>query len=445
MELQTLPPETAPKPVEKKTEVGSYFVANYPPFSVWSGEYLPNIERAFDTPTPATPLGLYLHIPFCRKRCKFCYFRVYTDKNAGEIEGYLSALSREIDLYADRPGLLGRQFEFVYFGGGTPSYLSNDQLNRLIERINHRWRWDAAKEVTFECEPGTLKESKLRTIKEIGVTRLSLGVEHFDDEVLSINGRAHKSPEIGRAYQWAREVGFPQINIDLIAGMLGETNDKWKMTVEKAIAMDPDSVTIYQMEVPYNTGIAKDAREHGGVSQVASWAEKRAWVDYAFKQFEASGYVVSSAYTLVKPERHAGFVYRDSLWRGADLIGTGVASFGHFQGIHYQNLDTWEQYISKIDAGALPLNRAWPTTPHQRLIREMILLLKTGKLDAGYFRGKFGVEIASEFRDGFTSLVEEGFATVAGDEVRLTRRGLLQADTLLPRFFEPEHRGIRYT
>jgi len=445
MELQTLPPETAPKPVEKKTEVGSYFVANYPPFSVWSGEYLPNIERAFDTPTPATPLGLYLHIPFCRKRCKFCYFRVYTDKNAGEIEGYLSALSREIDLYADRPGLVGRQFEFVYFGGGTPSYLSNEQLKRLIERINRRWRWDAAKEVTFECEPGTLKESKLRTIKEIGVTRLSLGVEHFDDEILSINGRAHKSPEIGRAYQWAREVGFPQINIDLIAGMLGETDDKWKMAVEKAIAMDPDSVTIYQMEVPYNTGIAKDAREHGGVSQVASWAEKRAWVDYAFRQFEASGYAVSSAYTLVKPERHAGFVYRDSLWRGADLIGTGVASFGHFQGIHYQNLDTWEQYISKIDAGELPLNRAWPTTPHQRLIREMILLLKTGKLDAGYFRGKFGVEITDEFRDGFASLVDEGFATVAGDEIRLTRRGLLQADTLLPRFFEPEHRGIRYT
>ena len=445
MELQTLPPETAAKPVEKKTEVGSYFVANYPPFSVWSGEYLPNIERAFDTPTPATPLGLYLHIPFCRKRCKFCYFRVYTDKNAGEIEGYLSALSREIDLYADRPGLLGRQFEFVYFGGGTPSYLSNDQLKRLIERINHRWRWDAAKEVTFECEPGTLKESKLRTIKEIGVTRLSLGVEHFDDEILSINGRAHKSPEIGRAYQWAREVGFPQINIDLIAGMLGETDDKWKMAVEKAIALDPDSVTIYQMEVPYNTGIAKDARDHGGISQVASWAEKRAWVDYAFKQFEASGYAVSSAYTLVKPERHAGFVYRDSLWRGADLIGTGVASFGHFQGIHYQNLDTWEQYISKIDAGELPLNRAFPTTPHQRLIREMILLLKTGKLDAGYFRGKFGVEIANEFRAGFASLVEEGVATIAGDDIRLTRAGLLRADTLLPRFFEPEHRGIRYT
>ncbi len=124
--------------------------------------------------------------------------------------------------------------------------------------------------------------------------------------------------EIGRAYQWAREVGFDQINIDLIAGMLGETEDKWKYAVEKALELDPDSLTVYQMEVPYNTGIAKEAREHGGVSEVASWAQKRAWVDYAFKQFEAAGYVVSSGYTVVKPERHAGFVYRDSLWHGAD-------------------------------------------------------------------------------------------------------------------------------
>lgn len=446
MQLETLPAQPTVPDLQKKTEVGSYFVANYPPFSTWSPDYLPSIEKAFDTrPKDPTPLGLYLHIPFCRKRCKFCYFRVYTDKNASEIEGYLSALSREIDLYADRAGLAGRQFQFVYFGGGTPSYLSNEQLLRLIERINHRWRWDAAEEVTFECEPGTLKESKLRTIKEIGVTRLSLGVEHFDDEILSSNGRAHKSPEILRAWEWIRAVGFPQVNVDLIAGMLGETDDKWKYAVEKTLALDADSVTIYQMEVPYNTGIAKDAREHGGVSTVASWAQKRAWVDYAFRQFEAQGYVVSSGYTLVKPERHAGFVYRDSLWHGADLVGTGVASFGQFQGVHYQNLDRWEDYIGKLDAGELPIHRALPLNPHQKLIREMILLLKTGKIDAGYFRKKFGVEIADEFREGFQSLVDEGFATIDGDRVSLTRKGLLQVDTLLPRFFEPEHRGIRYT
>ena len=439
MELETLPQK-------KTTEVGSYFVANYPPFSVWSAEHVPEIVAALDrSPRPDTPLGLYLHVPFCRKRCKFCYFRVYTDKNADEVETYLQALSREIDLYAGREGFGGRQFEFVYFGGGTPSFLSNAQLLRLIDRINDKWTWDAAKEVTFECEPGTLKESKLQTIKQIGVTRLSLGVEHFDDEILSNNGRAHKSPEIERAYRWAREVGFPQINIDLIAGMLGETDDKWKYAVEKALALDPDSLTIYQMEVPFNSKIAKDALAHGGISPIASWETKRAWVDYAFKQFEAAGYVVSSGYTLVKPERHAGFVYRDSLWHGADLVGTGVASFGHFQGVHYQNVDTWEQYISKLDAEQLPINRALPVSEHQLLIREMILQLKTGHIDAGYFRKKFGEEILEVFAQAYQSLIEEGHLTVHGDDIRVTRQGLLRVDSLLPRFFEPEFRNIRYT
>jgi oxygen-independent coproporphyrinogen-3 oxidase len=178
---------------------------------------------------------------------------------------------------------------------------------------------------------------------------------------------------------------------------------------------------------------------------VASWAQKRAWVDYAFGQFETAGYVVSSAYTLVRPERHAGFVYRDSLWRGADLVGTGVASFGHFQGVHYQNFDKWEDYISAVEAGELPINRGMRVTAHQRLIREMILQMKTGKLDGSYFRKKFGVEIAKEFSGGFGSLVQEGYATVSGDEVRLSREGLLRVDSLLPRFFEEEHRGIRYT
>src|SRR5271163_932731 len=135
MELQTLPPETAAKPVEKKTEVGSYFVANYPPFSVWSGEYLPNIERAFDTPTPKTPLGLYLHIPFCRKRCKFCYFRVYTDKNARDVETYLDALIKEVTLCSRLPIIGGRPLKYVYFGGGTPSFLSAGQLRGLMTRL----------------------------------------------------------------------------------------------------------------------------------------------------------------------------------------------------------------------------------------------------------------------------------------------------------------------
>lgn len=428
------------------TEIGSYFIANYPPFSAWQPQHVPQALAALDsTARSETPLGLYLHIPFCRKRCTFCYFRVYTDKNADEVDVYTDTLAKEIALYADRSAFAGRQFEFVYFGGGTPSFLSNEQLQRLIDKISKHWTWEAAREVTFECEPGTLKQSKLETIKKIGVTRLSLGVEHFDDEVLSTNGRAHKSPEIFRAWEWAREVGFPQINIDLIAGMVGDTDDKWKAAVDKALEMQPDSLTIYQMELPHNTVISKTSRDSGAAPPVADWATKRAWVDFAFETFERAGYIVSSAYTLVKPSQRSSFVYRDSLWHGADLVGTGVASFSHVGGVHFQNTDTSESYLESVRRGELPIARALPVTPQQQLIREMILQLKTGRLDATYFEKKFGVRITEAFGDVFTNLVTEGFANVNGGEIRLTRAGLLRVDGLLPGFFESQFRGVRYT
>jgi oxygen-independent coproporphyrinogen-3 oxidase len=299
--------------------------------------------------------------------------------------------------------------------------------------------------VTFECEPGTLKESKLGTIKRIGVTRLSLGIGHFDDEILTINGRAHKSPEIFRSYEWARQVGFNQINIDLIAGMVGDTDDKWRSAVDQALAMSPDSLTIYQMELPFNAVFSREATQAGIAPLVADWATKRAWVNYAFDQFTAAGYVVSSAYTLIKPSTHAGFVYRDSLWHGADMIGTGVASFSHFGGVHYQNTDQWGDYIDAVHRGELPIARALPVPPRSLAIREMILQLKTGRLDAGYFRDKFGLEIRDEFSDAFGEIEQEGYATMAGDEIRLTRGGLLRADALLSRFFEKPYQNIRYT
>src|SRR5437867_5982981 len=159
--------------IEEQTQVGSYFVANYPPFSVWTKD---DIERAAapalqSAPTPRVPLGVYLHIPFCRKRCHFCYFRVYTDKNAQEVEDYLEVLAREWELYARQSAIAGRPLNFVYFGGGTPSFLSTRQLESLVTRSTAITPWEGAEEITFECEPGTLTEGKLSAIRRMGVTR----------------------------------------------------------------------------------------------------------------------------------------------------------------------------------------------------------------------------------------------------------------------------------
>jgi len=441
-------PQTSQIAASEATGVGSYFVANYPPFSVWTAAALGDAAAALQAAPAGVPLGLYLHIPFCRKRCHFCYFRVYTDKNAREVEGYLGRLAAEWDLYQAAPAVAGRSLEFVYFGGGTPSFLSTAQLERLVRRLTSRADWSGAAEITFECEPGTLSERKLAAIRGFGVTRLSLGVENFDDRILELNGRAHRSPEIDRVFRQARALRFPQINMDLIAGMVGETEANWQACIEKTLALSPDSVTIYQMELPFNTTISgnllKGTGDPGG--SLADWAQKRRWVAQAFETLERAGYRIGSAYTAVKDPATATFAYRDRLWEGADLVGLGVASFGHLNGVHLQNLDTWEKYSTALDAGDLPLGRAYRPTPDERLIREFILQLKRGSLRPAYFQEKYGVDPLVRFDGPIASLDHEGLLRErSAARIALTREGLLRVDSLLHRFFLPQHAGIRYT
>lgn len=430
---------------QTRTEVGNYFVSNYPPFSQWKPEYVSQaLDALAQPPRVADPLGLYIHIPFCRKRCLFCYFKVYTDKNASEIEIYLDALIKENELYSRTAAFQGRQLRFAYFGGGTPSYVSDKQLHYLVDGLNRHVSWASAEEVTFECEPGTLNKNKLQTLKEIGVTRLSLGIEHFDDEILAANGRAHLSPEIYRAYQWAREVDFPQINIDLIAGMIGETEEKWRETVQRAVELEPDSVTIYQMELPYNTVISQDILKKGMKSPIADWATKRAWLNYAFEEFQAHGYEIAGTDIVATKKKTCRFIYRDALWHGGDMIGIGVSSFSHFGGVNFQNAHNFEDYVRILNEDRLPIYRAVSLTPKQRLIREMVLQLKTGKLDTGYFRRKFGVDVWEEFQPVYEDLEQKSLLQRDNETIRLTRRGLLEVDHFLLEFFEPELKTVRY-
>jgi oxygen-independent coproporphyrinogen-3 oxidase len=446
--MTTLTQTVRPLPThaDDPTKAGNYFVSNYPPFAYWSPANVGDAVAAVDQkPDTDKPLGLYVHIPFCRKRCHFCYFKVYTDRNAAAIGRYIQAVISEMKMYAERSFLEGRKPQFVYFGGGTPSYLSAKQLTELTDGLKAVLPWDDVEEISFECEPGTLTEKKLQAIRDFGVTRLSFGIENFDDHILDINGRAHLSKQVYAAYEWARKIGFPQINIDLIAGMLEETEENWIENVRRTIALDPDCVTIYQMEVPYNTTIYKRMKDEGKlVAPIADWDTKRRWVKYAFEELGKLGYATSSAYTAVKNPDTTRFIYRDSLWSGADLLSLGVSSFGHISGVHYQNEKAIDPYVEMVEAGQLPITRAYKINDDEALIREMILQIKKGYLDRTYFEDKFGVDIVGRFSETFLKYADLGFLTIHPTRIDIDIDLLLQIDTLLHEFFLPEHCGERY-
>ena len=450
-----MPDENTPLPVleadDKKTTVGNYFVSNYPPYSTWSTDHRDAALNLFDTPAaPDTPLGLYVHIPFCRKRCHFCYFRVYTDKTRDEVSEYLDAVLEEAKRYAATERIAGRKLKFVYFGGGTPSYLSEKQLTHLFDGLKEILDWSEVEEVAFECEPGTLSTRKLACLKDLGVTRLSLGIENFNDEILELNNRAHRSQQVGNAYDWAIDAGFDQVNIDLIAGMLGETDANWQANIDTLLKMQPHAVTIYQMEVPYNTTIYRDMKESGkDEAPVADWGTKRRWVTEAYAALEEAGYTVTSAYTAVKDPEAIKFVYRDALWTGSDMLALGVSSFGYLTdgnggGMHYQNQHDIVPYTSAVTGGDQPMYRALPIDQEEAMIREWVLQLKLGRISRIPFIEKFGVDPFEKWADILEGYVRDKLITIESDELFIPRQTLLRIDTLLYAFFKPEHRGVRY-
>jgi oxygen-independent coproporphyrinogen-3 oxidase len=180
------------------------------------------------------------------------------------------------------------------------------------------------------------------------------------------------------------------------------------------------------------------------VAPVADWEVKRQWVAYAFGELEKAGYTVASAYTAVRDKTKTKFVYRDRLWEGADLLGLGVASFGHIGGTHYQNQHDFDPYVAALNAGQLPVYRALTPSADERLIREFVLQLKLGRTRWPYFQEKFGVDVRQRFAAPLQTLRDWGFLEVEGDTIRLNREGLLQVDRLLHEFFLPQHRNARY-
>ncbi len=425
---------------------GNYFVAAYPPFSCWTGAGAADYRRALERPAepPHPPLGLYVHVPFCVERCQYCYYLSHDDR-PGEVERYLEALEAELRRCVRAPALAGRAPSFVYFGGGTPSLLSTPRVRRLLTGLQEILPWTDAREVTFECAPKSVTRGKLRVLRELGVTRISLGIQQLDDTVLAANGRVHRVEDVEQACAAIQAVGFDTVNLDLMVGLVGETDETFRRSVDRLIELRPDSVTIYQLEIPLNTPLYRSLRDGTLPSPPASWQVKRQRLREGFARLERAGYTVRSAYAAARDPRRTEFTYQDAQYRGADLLGIGTSAFSYFSGVHHQNVASLPGYLDAIKDGGLPLWRGYALDDDERLVREFVLQLKLGSTDAGYFRGKFGVEVQERFREPLARCVERGWMRVDGDAIELTRDGLLRADRLLGLFYLPEHRVERYS
>ena len=254
--------------------------------------------------------------------------------------------------------------------------------------------------------------------------------------MLHRNGRKTEVHECYRAFIQAREAGFSEINVDLVAGLDGETHDSWHYTIDRILELQPDCVTIYPLELaarsPLHTAI-----QVGRHVELPGWGEKRELIAAAFSTLERAGYHVATAYSAVREPEKWQFRYTvDHLWHGADILGLGKSAFGTVHGVHYQNVNSIEEYERELNRGRLPLRRAFRMRPDQRLRRELIFTFKTGRVDVAYFEKKYKVDLLDHFETEFQQLIEQGFADIDRRKILLTREGLLKVDALLPIFFQ---------
>jgi oxygen-independent coproporphyrinogen-3 oxidase len=438
------PARPACEPAEAEPATGNYFVSAYPPFSTWTPGELSavhtRLERAPASP-PEVPLGLYVHIPFCIRRCDYCYYLSYAGKAAADMDAYVACLIREMELYRASPALAGRHPAFLYVGGGTPSLLPEQALARLLAGLAGAFPRDRIRETTFECAPRSVTREKLRLLRQWGITRISLGVQELDDEVLRRNGRVHLVADCHRAVAAIRQAGFDTLNIDLIAGLVGQTDDSFLASLDRVIDMQPECVTIYLLEIPHNTPLYRHLAAGPPAAWPAAWELKRARLAAGFARLEAAGYTRRSAYAAVRdPTRHR-FDYQDLQYGGADLLGFGASAFSYLDGIHFQNLARIGDYERALRAGRLPLLRACVLGDEERLVREFVLQLKLGAIDVARFRRKFGVDVCTRFAVPLAELRRQGWLTMDKPVLRLTREGLLRVDRLLPEFYLDRHRS----
>ncbi len=427
-----------PEPVE-----GSYFVSAYPPFSYWRNDGGDQVHLLLNHTGAAEshlPFGLYAHIPYCIERCQYCYYLSYAGKSNLEIEPFLDGLVQELAMYRNTRAFAGRTLAFVYFGGGTPSLLPAESIRRLLARLQAVFPWTGAEEVTFECAPRSVTDGKLSELREAGVNRVSLGVQQLDDDVLRLNGRVHQVADVEHAYAAIQPAGFDEVNVDLIVGLVGETDGSFYGSLERVIGMGPDSVTIYQLEIPHNTPLYRSLRAGSLKADLPGWETKRARLASAFARLEEAGYTLRSAYAAARNTRHRRFVYQEDQYRGADLLGIGASSFSYMQGMHYQNHAPVDEYLASLREGKLPIARTYLLSFDERLVREFVLQLKLGRVDAGPFRHKFAVDISERFQEPLKQFARQGWLTCDAHSVALTREGLLRVDRMIPAFYLPKHR-----
>jgi len=384
----------------------------------------------------ARPLSLYVHVPFCTVKCGYCDFNAYAGQE-GLMAAYAQALVREGQLWGGR--LSGRSVSTVFFGGGTPSLLPVEILSTVMAGLRDAFDIEPHAEVSLEANPDGLDESHLRGLRGLGVTRLSLGMQSFDDDELHALDRLHSAADNVAAFGAARAAGFHSISMDLIFGLPGQPLPRWQASLERAIALGPDHLSLYALTVEEGTPLARDVvRGRTPAPDPDAQAEQ---YECAEARLETAGYEHYEISSWARPGHRCR--HNETYWRCGEYLGLGAGAHSYLGRVRFANAATPARYVELVEqswAQSEPGGGLGQIASCERVTEETAradaltlgLRLLEG-VDRPSFRGRFRVDPLDLFGERLREPIEAGLLEVRGERLLLTSRGRLLANEVAVR------------
>jgi oxygen-independent coproporphyrinogen-3 oxidase len=373
-------------------------------------------------------IGIYIHIPFCAKKCRYCDFSSFVGLES-LWEPYCDALCRELELCSGTAS--GRNIVSIFIGGGTPSLIPYGHIERILESCRQHYRISPDAEITIESNPGTLDADKMKAYANAGVNRLSIGLQAYQDRLLAFLGRIHTAKQFDEAVLLAQSNGFFNINADIIFGIPNQTMEEWQATVSRILELEIPHVSCYSLKIEDDTEFGA-LREKGLLAEVDDSLDREMY-HYAIDAFDNAGLKQYEISNFAKPRRQCR--HNMNYWLRGEYLGFGSAAHSFIAGQRYANTPDVRRYMEGISAGIPELSERYAVSGEEALSESIILGLRlTEGIDIGYLSAKHGVDVESRYGDKIKLLLDRNLVESDGAMVRLTKKGLDYANQAFVEF-----------
>lgn len=375
-------------------------------------------------------IGLYIHVPFCVKKCSYCDFISYP-YDADLAASYVCALSREMALYAAEMSPEERRVRSIYVGGGTPTVLRGEQLAEIIDNCRKHFNISADAEITVECNPGTVDLRKLTEIRQAGVNRLSIGVQAEEQKLLDVLGRIHGWQQVAETVDNSRQAGFDNISLDLIFGIPGQSLRNWQKTLQNVLALSPEHISAYNLKIEADTPLYRDVASGCLLPCDEELELQMFWhgIEYltgnGFKHYEISNFA--------RPGREANhnLIY----WHNEEYLGLGPAAHSMLREKRFSNEENVELYIQKLLQGQPAVREAHQLSVAEQISETIFLALRLAEgLDLADFEARFGTPVEGLFGAEVLKLKGLGLVEITEKNLKLTEKGLPLANEVFAAF-----------